>query len=536
MTLVVLVQVQDDVGSALRSLEAGAAPVSFREIEEGQLLRGDADRAGFPDVLVLGDNTREPIRIAQRVHTFETDPPVLILSEDGRLPLLRRAVQFAPFLGNDVTCLPSSEKQAVLHALGDAVSRVNSRRSYRSTVDALNVQLAQSSPPRARRVHLDRLLDSAPLGVMAMDSRGSIVSWNPRAALYFAMDERAAIGQPVSGVFSGPGAGRIRALHEACLRGDEPPLEIVERPALTGICEYVEITATPIEGASGEIGALLLLQDVTDRVRTERRLAEARAQLLAHEQAARAAAEQERDRMKALEAQKDEFLSSIAHDLRTPLTSIRGWSQVLRRYGHEPSRSPNRVQDISTRIEEGTSRLTRLIDELLDVANVQLDRPLVLQATQVDIVQLLRTLATAHGAAASRHHIAVETSVEELNGEWDAARLERVFGNILSNAVKFSPEGGEVVIRVDRSGAWAEVRISDPGIGIPPDDLPHVFERFRRGANAIGAIYGTGIGLATAHEIVTRHGGSIDIESVLGQGSTFTVRLPLAPASVQSPG
>lgn len=529
MTVVALVQLQENLRRALRSIASSEAAVSFEETDEGQLLAVGEKRTLRPDVLVVGEKAREPIRLAQRMHALETDPTVLILSEADRLPMLRRAVQFAPLLGDDVTCLPSSDEAAVLNALRDAVTRTSLRQSYRTTVDALNARLAQSPAPSLRRDHLDRLLDRAPLAVVAVDSQDTIVSWNPRAALLFAIDERTAIGRSVGDVLNGPGGDRLRALLDACLSGHEPPPETVEQPVLTGTCEHVEVTATPIEGASGEVGALLLLQDVTARVQSEQRLAEVQAQLLAHEQAARQAVERERDQMRALEAQKDEFLSSIAHDLRTPLTGIRGWSQLLHRHAHASSLSPDRVREITERIGEGVNRVSRLIDELLDVANSQLGHPLPLQLAQVDLVQLLRTLAAGHGAAAPSHHIAVESAVDQLTGEWDGPRLERAFGNILSNAIKFSPEGGKVAIRVDQRGEWVEVQISDPGIGIPADDLPHIFERFQRGANASGSIYGTGIGLASAHQIVVRHGGSIRANSEVGQGSIFTVRLPFAP-------
>lgn len=530
MTRVYLVQVQEDVRQALRSHGPPDASVSFEEIDEGRLLNGARGREANPDVLVLGETTREPIRIAQRMHAFETDPPVLILSDADRLQLLRRAVQFAPFLGSDVTCLASTDRADIVAAISEAVTRVKLRDAYRSTVDALNARLAQTSARARREVHLDRLLDRVPVGVAAVDHQTCIVYWNPRAALLFGLNERSVIGWPVGAVLNGPGSGRVQALVDACLRGQEPEMETIERLATTGTAEYLDVTATPIEGASGEPGGLLLFQDVTERVRSERQLAEVRSQVLAHEQAVRAALERERDHLQALEVQKDEFLSAIAHDLRTPLTSIRGWSQVLRRHGQRGTLSTDQVREITARIEDGTNRSARMIDELLDLANLQLGRPMVLQRSPVDLVALLQTLVAGHGTVGPVHRITIESEVTELMGMWDGPRLERVFGNLLSNAIKFSPDGGEIAIAIDRIGEWAEVRIADQGVGILPEDLPYIFERFRRGANVTGAVYGTGIGLTTAREIVSRHGGTITAESEPGRGSTFVVRLPLGDA------
>ena len=112
-------------------------------------------------------------------------------------------------------------------------------------------------------------------------------------------------------------------------------------------------------------------------------------------------------------------------------------------------------------------------------------------------------------------------------GDWDARRLERVVENLLSNGVKYSPAGGDITVSVQRQDGSAVVSVRDRGIGIPAADLPHMFERFRRAANVLGRIDGTGIGLSAAAHIVKQHGGSIDLESEEGEGTVVTVHLPL---------
>jgi signal transduction histidine kinase len=133
--------------------------------------------------------------------------------------------------------------------------------------------------------------------------------------------------------------------------------------------------------------------------------------------------------------------------------------------------------------------------------------------------------------AATRHQLRVEASAPLLVGLWDAARLDRVLANLLSNAIKYSPAGGTIGVRLSRQddakGSWALLVVEDHGLGIPAADLPHVFERFHRGANVSGKIRGAGIGLAGVCQIVEQHGGTIVVESQEGHGATFTVRLPL---------
>ncbi len=129
------------------------------------------------------------------------------------------------------------------------------------------------------------------------------------------------------------------------------------------------------------------------------------------------------------------------------------------------------------------------------------------------------------------HHIRLETALSELVGQWDTQRVERVLSNLLNNAIKYSPAGGEIIVRLTSEGDgarnWAVLTVQDGGLGIPAADLPHIFERFRRGTNVVGRIKGTGIGLAGVKQVVEQHGGSVTAVSRQGTGTTFSVRLPL---------
>jgi signal transduction histidine kinase len=186
------------------------------------------------------------------------------------------------------------------------------------------------------------------------------------------------------------------------------------------------------------------------------------------------------------------------------------------------------------------------LDELLDAARLEAGQPLELRRAPTDAVALARRVAAEQQATTERHRVRVETALSELTGAWDAVRLGRVLDNLLANAIKYSPAGGEVVVTVAREddpagedgavGAWAVLAVTDLGLGIPAADLPRIFERFRRAGNVAGRIGGTGIGLASARQLVEQHGGALTAESVEGAGSTFTVRLPLAGPGARAPG
>ncbi|HUX85470.1 MAG TPA: ATP-binding protein [Chloroflexota bacterium] len=232
---------------------------------------------------------------------------------------------------------------------------------------------------------------------------------------------------------------------------------------------------------------------------------------------------------------RDSVLSSVSHDLRNPLTAI----QVIADTGALYARNirSNRIPPVLEafdRVEVNVRRMTAQIDELIDVGQLQTGQGIRLVKEPVDLVPLIKDMAREYQERTRRHCIKVDTSVESLVGAWDAGRLERVFGNLLSNAVKYSFHGGDISVRLadeERAGQkWAVVAVQDHGLGIPAADLPRMFTWFHRGANVADSVAGAGIGLAGSRQIVERHGGTIEVESQEGRGSTFTVRLPTRPS------
>ena len=229
---------------------------------------------------------------------------------------------------------------------------------------------------------------------------------------------------------------------------------------------------------------------------------------------------------------RDELLATTSHDLKNPLTFVRGRTQMLlRSVARDGVANSESLVDGLTRIEASTTRMVQLIDQLLDAANLQAGQPLELSPGPTDLVALAREVAVEHQQTVERHRIVSRTTLKTLVGEWDAARLERVLGNLISNAVKYSPQGGEITVSVareeDEGTGWAVLTVRDPGLGIPAQEIGRVFERFYRASNVAGRISGNGIGLAGARQIVEQHGGTIAVDSQEGSGSTFTVRLPL---------
>jgi signal transduction histidine kinase len=228
---------------------------------------------------------------------------------------------------------------------------------------------------------------------------------------------------------------------------------------------------------------------------------------------------------------RDDFLAFASHDLKNPLTAIKAYAQALIRRA-EAIEGPDGVwlADRLRQIDATASRMASQIDELLDVSRLRMGQTLSLERHPTDLLTVVRSVAADYRQMYEGRTVREETDLDELYGDWDSLRLERVISNLLSNALKYSPRDSEVVIRISRDEPRDEavLQVIDRGLGIPKADLPHIFEQFHRGANVQRRAPGSGLGLAGVRVIVEQHGGSVEIDSVEGRGTTVTIRLPLA--------
>ncbi|MBV9170653.1 MAG: PAS domain S-box protein [Chloroflexi bacterium] len=223
---------------------------------------------------------------------------------------------------------------------------------------------------------------------------------------------------------------------------------------------------------------------------------------------------------KRLEDLQKEFIANITHELRNPLTSIRGLAQMMRRRESYDSRA---IELILTQ----TRALERLVEDLQDVAHFERSG-LGLNIQKMDLLVLAREAVDEARATSEQHRITLDASEEPLVGVWDPERLSQIFRNLLGNAIKYSPEGGVIVVRIRSFEAIAEVAIQDSGLGIAPEDLPRLFQRFSRVTPSATGVHGLGLGLYVTRELVEAHGGWIRAESEgPGRGSTFRFTLPL---------
>ena len=227
-----------------------------------------------------------------------------------------------------------------------------------------------------------------------------------------------------------------------------------------------------------------------------------------------------------VERLKEEFLASVSHELRTPLTSVLGYAESLRA-GDFGALDDDQLRALYI-VERNAGRLNRLIDDLLLTARIE-SQSLDLHLEPLDLSTLAAESVQAAEVGAGSQGVDLVLDVEPVRVEGDRLRLGQLLDNLVSNAVKFTPDGGTVTVSLARGGDRAVLEVADTGIGIPADERDRLFERFYRTSVAREhAIEGTGLGLVIARAIAESHGGSIGFESREGEGTTFRVELPLA--------
>jgi PAS domain S-box-containing protein len=374
---------------------------------------------------------------------------------------------------------------------------------------------------------LETTLESIGDAVIATDPRGNVVFMNPIAEHLTGRRAAEALGLPCDDVF------RI-ANESTRLPAVNPVSRVLAEGAVVGLANHtvlisadgterpIDDSGAPIRNRDGRIvGVVLVFRDVSER----RRVAIERERLLDMERAARAAAEH-------ANRVKDDFVAMVSHELRTPLNAILGWTHIL---AGRPDDAASVRRGLQV-IERNTQIQVQLISDLLDISRIvsgklRLDiENLDLRRVVNDAVQSLQPVAEA-----KRLTLLNEVAADAIDVTGDPARLQQCVWNLLSNAIKFTPAGGRIVVAVRRASSHAELSVTDSGVGIQPEILPYIFDRFQQGEAATTRRFGgLGLGLTIVKQIVELHGGNIRAESAgEGKGARFTVSLPMNGATAR---
>ncbi|HYO13498.1 MAG TPA: ATP-binding protein [Thermoanaerobaculia bacterium] len=391
-------------------------------------------------------------------------------------------------------------------SIADAVSLACEESERKGTETAL-----RESEERYRRI-----VETAREAIWSVDAGARTTYANPRFAemLGYTVDE--ILGRNAFDFIHPDHKDDSREQWERRRRGlrDRQELLLIRRD---GSPLWVASSSTPVYDGEGRFaGAVTMMTDITDLKHAEAE----REEILARERTARAEAE-------TANRLKDEFLATVSHELRTPLSAMIGWVHLLRVGGLDAATTERALATIDRNIRAQA----QIIDEILDVSRI-IRGSLTLSLQPVDLAALLHQVVESVRPAAQSKGIGVHTTVDPtvtpVNGDPD--RLQQVVWNLLSNALKFTPGGGRVEVRLERQEAGLRLSVADTGQGIAPEFLPHVFERFRQADSSTTRVHGgLGLGLSIVRHLVELHGGTVTAESAgVDRGARFTVTLPAA--------
>jgi len=355
---------------------------------------------------------------------------------------------------------------------------------------------------------LNTLMDTIPDHIYFKDTDSCFIRINRAMARWLGLSDPAqALGKTDFDFFSEEHARQAYADEQEIMRTGRPIVGKEEKETWSdGRETWVSTTKVPLCDREGRIiGTFGISRDITERKR----------------------AEQEREKLRR---EQEEFYSMISHDLRTPLFSIQGFVDLILQ-GRVSD--PEVQREFLTRVARQSRRLITLVDELLDLSRLETGR-LELERGEVQIQTLVERVVDQLESVARQKSISLTAQVPPSLPpvEADSRRIEQVLTNLVGNALKFTPEGGRVVAKAEVQGDELVVQVSDTGIGIPSEAMPHLFTKFYRGGDASKRYAkGTGLGLYVSRRIVEAHGGRIWAESEPGRGSTFSFTLPLRPGA-----
>ena len=372
------------------------------------------------------------------------------------------------------------------------------------------------------------LVDNAPDVILNVDNEGIIRLANAAAARHFGYSANELIGRKAAHLFESEATWL--SIWQVATSGfaSERPVEVQVR-LKDGQLRYFELSAAPwTDGTRAFTTAIL--RDVENRRAAEAALRESERQSRANEKALaelNEALRESTDRLRLMDRRKDEFLATLAHELRNPLAPLRNGLQLLKIAKDDSALIERTRHMMDLQVEQ----MVRLIDDLLDVGRISNDRiALNKETTSLDKIVRQAIETSTPLIHAQQHSLTIELPAYEIALDADAVRLTQVFANLLNNAAKYTPAHGKITVRAEVHEGFAIIRVIDNGIGIPPDLLPQVFEMFVRADTSLErAQGGLGIGLSLVKRLVEMHEGSVEaVSRGAGLGSEFVVRLPLA--------
>lgn len=435
---------------------------------------------------------------------------------EGPIELWQLALPWLAVLAAAVTAVKLAvtnqnlDRFATVLAGGIGILLVGSQvLSHRDSLSLLLKSQRTEAQLARRNTLLDEIITHAPLGIARVGPDMRIIDVNPRMASLLRADAGDMVGMPVAQFLHPDEFARVFSIFQPLWKGSVDTIESDSRAIRADESEiWLHWSATSVRAASGRIDYFLAMYEDTD------------ADHAANEAAAAHLAGLER-----LNQLKSEFVSLVSHEFRTALVGIQGFSEMIRDEDITVAEAKTFAADINSDAE----RLNRMINDMLDLDRIEAGR-LTLHTSTAKINDLLQGAVERARASSDKHTVTCDLDPSQPVVECDPDRITQVISNLLTNAVKYSPGGGEIVVSSRAVATHVDISVRDHGLGIAPEFIKRMFGRYERYEKTSSKILGTGLGLAITRQIVEMHGGKIWVDSELGKGSDFHFTLPLAAA------
>ncbi len=362
---------------------------------------------------------------------------------------------------------------------------------------------------KAKVAMLAAIVDSSDDAIISKNLDGYITSWNKSAEQILGYRETEAIGKHITMIIPTEGRAEETMIINRIKAGEKVEHFETRRVRKDGSLVDLSITVSPIKNEKGDImGASKVARDISEKVTAKQQL------------------ESYAEELKKLNRYKDEFISVASHELNTPITSLKGYLHILENNIGQEKELPPLAHNFINKAITLSNKLAKLVKDLLDVSKIESGK-LLLQMDQFDSIQLLLETIESMRVTSRQHNIVYNGTTQPVMITGDKDRLEQVFINLVSNALKYSPKADRIVIDANTGSSDVFISVEDFGIGIPAAQADKIFSRFFRAEGLSPTYSGLGIGLFLSHQIIKAHNGSIVFRSEEGKGSVFTISLPI---------
>jgi PAS domain S-box-containing protein len=464
--------------------------------------------AGILDLVIMGSKFPEPIQMAKRIDALDRTISIIVICPQAELERVNRAFQFSLFVDGQVNCVAEEDHDEILLAVEGGINTTQAKRRHSLVMQKIAAEVSEVvKPHRQAPIHLDKVLDYAPIAVAIINANGNILAWNRKAKEITGFNEREVLFKPFHALFVDDAVVISEASRKAQASSSSSTAEVSQD--LDQKKRFFEMTFGPL--GSGDGNLMVVFHDISQRKENEFELRSAKEQAEAANEA------------------KTRFLAIMSHEIRTPIGAILGFLDLIR----QPETSSAEKNEFIATIDRNGRHLLELIEDILDLSKIE--------AGKVSIVRHLFSLPEFLGDLRSvtnfraqekglEFRILLETRIPKMV-ETDGVRLRQILSNVLGNAIKFT-ERGSVVMKVKYAPGRLRFTVEDTGIGMTEEQIKNLFTPFSQGDNTISRKFGgTGLGLALSSNLTKALGGDLRLlRSVPRGGSAFELQLPVGVA------